>query len=360
MGGAARLGRRPTSPHPPRFEQVPPVAHVQTVLGPIPADALGRVMMHEHLLSLLPGPWPGSGDDELSPVELAVRALSGLRDRGFGTVVDLSPYNVVGRDAEGRNSALLAEISGRSGLHVVSGTALYLDSWTPSWAAGLSTDDLAERLIADIEIGIGNGTVRAGILGEQATGLDRMTAHEERTLRAAARASVRTGVAIMTHTTHGTLALDQIDILVDEGVDLARVVIGHLDTQLDPDLPRQVLATGACVAVDTIGKQEWDFFLGPAGEREDGEFAKHAFHRGDEGRADLVAGLVADGFVDRIVLAQDLTGAEIWMNPDTHGQHGYRYLHEVFRPLLLERGVTDQEYDRMLVSTPARLLEVAG
>jgi len=334
------------------------VSHTQTVLGPVPSSDLGRVMMHEHLLSLVPGPWLGG--DATSPVDLAVSALAGLPERGYRTVVDLSPYNVVGRDADGSNAALLAEISRRSGMHVVSGTAFYLESWTPEWAAGASADELAERLIRDIEVGIGSSGVRAGILGEQATGLDVMSDHEERAFRAAARAARHTGVALMTHTTHGTLALRQVELLVEEGVALDRVVIGHLDTQLDPALLDEVLATGASVAIDTIGKQEWDYFLGPPQDREEGPFVKRAFHRGDEGRADIVAGLVAAGHAARIVLAQDLTGAEVWMNPTTHGVHGYRYLHDVFRPMLLERGVTESDYDRMVAANPARLLGVAA
>lgn len=336
------------------------MAQVQTVLGPVPAADLGRVMAHEHLLSLTPGPWLGAEGTATDTISLAVAALAGLAVRGYGTVVDLSPYGVVGRDPDGSNAASLAEISRRSGMHIVSGTALYLESWTPSWARGLSVDALAERLVADIERGIGDSGIRAGILGEQATGLGTMSEHEERTLRAAARAMLRTGVALMTHTTHGTLALRQIEILLDEGAPLDRVVIGHLDTQLDEQLVRRVLETGANAAIDTIGKQEWDFFLGPAADRGDGEFGKRSFSRSDDGRADLVAALVADGYGDRIVLAQDLTGAEIWMNPTTHGRHGYRYLEDVFAPMLQERGVTPEQYEQLVRHTPARLLEVGA
>jgi phosphotriesterase-related protein len=92
--------------------------------------------------------------------------------------------------------------------------------------------------------------------------------------------------------------------------------------------------------------------------RPDGEFEKKAFHRSDAGRADLVAALVAEGYADRILLAQDLTGAEVWMNPDTHGVHGYSYLGAVFLPMLAERGVTEADIDRLVAANPARVLEV--
>lgn len=330
---------------------------VTTVLGPVPAEQLGRVMPHEHLLSLTPGPWMTGGvaDD---PVERAVAALSGLRDLGFGTVVDLSPYGVVGRDADGANASLLPEIAKRSGLNIVSGTALYLESYAPGWAKSANVDALALRLVRDATYGIGASGVRAGVFGEQATSLGEITAHEEKCLRAIARAHRETGLSIMTHTTHGTMALEQLDILTDEGVDLDRVVIGHMDTQLDIDLVRRVIDAGARVGVDTVGKEHWDFFLAPEPDsRPEGAYVKHAFYRSDEGRADLVAALAAEGLASRILLAQDLTGAEVWMNPATLGVHGYSYLGAVFVPMLRERGVSDADIDLMLIANPASVLE---
>jgi predicted metal-dependent phosphotriesterase family hydrolase len=333
--------------------------HVMTVLGPVDPATLGRVMPHEHLLSLTPGPWLTGGTHDDS-VDRAVDALAGLRGLGFGTVVDLSPYNVVGRDENGDNASLLAEISRRSGLHIVSGTALYLESYSPGWAKTADLGTLTARLIHDAETGIGDSGIRAGVFGEQATSLGEITPHEEKCLRAVARAQRETGLGIMTHTTHGTQALEQLDILRSEGVDLDRVVVGHLDTQLGIDLMRRVIDAGARVAVDTIGKEDWEFFLGPVPDsRADGEYAKRSFHRSDEGRADLVAQLVAEGLTDRILLAQDLTGAEVWMNPGTHGAHGYSYLGAVFVPALAERGVPDDAIEQLLAANPADVLEAA-
>ncbi|WP_313543686.1 phosphotriesterase family protein [Leifsonia aquatica] len=334
------------------------MTYVTTVLGPVPADQLGRVMPHEHLLSLVPGPWL-TGGTRPDAVERAVEALAGLPELGFRTVVDLSPYNVVGRDADGDNVSLLVEIAERTGLHIVTGTALYLQSYAPAWAREAGVDELTARLVADATTGIGRSGVRAGVFGEQATGLGEITPHEEKCLRAVARAQRETGFSIMTHTTHGTEAIEQLDILREEGVDLDRVVVGHVDTQLTAELPRRVIDAGARIAVDTIGKEDWDFFLGPDGDRSDGEYGKRAFHRSDAGRADLVAGLVEDGLADRVLLAQDLTGAEVWLNPGTHGIHGYSYLGAVFLPLLRERGVTEDAIDQLTAVNPATVLGAA-
>jgi len=336
------------------------MSYVQTVLGPISPDDLGRVMPHEHLFSLVPGPWLNGGDSD-TRVELAANALSALPALGFSTVVDLSPYGVVGRDADGDNVRDLAEVSRQSGLQIVAGTAVYLESFSPEWARTADVDALTERFIRDATVGIGATGIRAGIFGEQATSLGEITAHEEKCLRAVARAHRATGLGISTHTTHGTMALEQIDILRGEGVDLDRVVIGHMDTHADPAAVRAVLDTGANIAIDTIGKEVWEFFLGPnpAG-RPEGEFTKRSYYRSDLKRADLVAELVAEGYVDRVTLALDLTGAEVWMNPATHGQQGYSYLARVFIPMLQERGVSEEQCELMLRVNPARLLTIEG
>ncbi|MBS1699377.1 MAG: aryldialkylphosphatase [Actinobacteria bacterium] len=330
---------------------------VTTVLGEVDSALLGRIMPHEHLLSLLPGRWLSGGATD-DAVAVAVRALTGLRERGFGTVVDLSPYGVVGRDESGANAAALREISRRSEMHIVSGTAVYLESYAPDWARAASVEELTARLVADAVTGIGSSGVRAGVFGEQATSLGEITPFEERMLRATARAHRETGLSIMTHTTHGTMAQEQLDVLLGEGADPAGIVIGHVDTQLEVDAARRILDRGAGIAVDTVGKQSWDFFLGPQpAHRAEGEFSKRAFSRSDEGRADMVAALVAEGYGDRILLAQDLTGAELWMNPGTHGAWGYAYLDAVFLPMLAARGVSAEAVDRLCRVNPARVLE---
>ena len=333
---------------------------VQTVLGPVPAEELGRVMPHEHLLSLITADgFAAPGQADSLAVDLAVSAVSPLPALGFHTVVDLSPYGVVGRDAEGSNVALLQEISRRTGLHIVSGSAIYLQSYSPAWALEATLEGLTARLISDAVTGIGDTGIRAGVFGEQATSLGEITPHEEKCLRATGRASTATGLAIFTHTTHGTMAQEQVAILQSEGVDLSRVVIGHMDTQLSIDAARRLIDTGVNIAIDTIGKQRWDFFLGPpVSDRSEGEFTTRSFYRSDEKRADMVAALVADGYAARIFLAQDLTGAESWMNHDTHGATGYSYLATTFLPMLESRGVTSRDIDQMTTSNPARLLSV--
>ena len=335
---------------------------VRTVLGPVAPDQLGRVLHHEHLLSLTPGPWLAGGrpaDTDEDQISRAVGALSGLRVLGFGTVVDLSPYGVVGRDTEGANVVLLQEISRRAGIHVVTGTSVYLEAFSPAWAVRASVDEMTDRFIGDATEGMGGTGIRAGVLGEQATSLGTITPHERKCLVAAARAARATGLALITHTTHGTMALEQIELLAEEGVDLRRVVIGHMDTHPDTDYVLEVAGRGVTVAFDTIGKENWDFRVEPEPpDPPDGEFGKRAYRRSDRVRAARIAALVAAGLTEQVLLSHDLTGEEVYLNRSTHGQRGYTYLATSFAGLLAEHGVASADLEIMLRDNPARLLAV--
>jgi len=82
---------------------------------------------------------------------------------------------------------------------------------------------------------MGTTTVKAGVIKVGNSG-DRFTSLEEMTYRAAARASKRTGAAIVTHGTQ--FARRQAEILLEEGADPARVIISHLDAAYALDLTR--------------------------------------------------------------------------------------------------------------------------
>lgn len=361
--------------------------YVQTVTGPVPPSAITGILHHEHLLSLTPGPWLSGGrpHEHVAPEHLtftanaadtpyaedqvrhAVAALSGLKELGINTVVDLSPYGVVGRDAHGDNVTLLREISERSGVHVVAGTSVYLEKFSPQWTRDANELTMTGRFHRDATTGIGETDIKAGIFGEQATSLDQITAHEEKCLRAAARAALSTGLALTTHTTHGTKALEQIAIIDEEGLPLSRVVIGHQDTHQEPGSPEhlayvlRVAETGVNLALDTIGKQTWDLFAEPApSQPDDGEFAKRAFHKSDHTRMRLLVELLRHGYEDQILLSQDLTGAEVYMNPGTHGQWGYSYLAASFPQIVLKDAhpAAPIPFHKLLHDNPLRLLTI--
>ncbi len=105
-----------------------------------------------------------------------------------------------------------------------------------------STDEIAADIVRDIEVGVADTGVRAGVIGEIAC--DRViTPAEERSFRAAARAHLRTGATISTHAARWPIGHAQLDILCQEGVDPGRVIIGHSEFGARSGVPR--VARGA-------------------------------------------------------------------------------------------------------------------
>lgn len=329
--------------------------HVETVRGPIGPEHLGATLMHEHVGSVAPRGFYSGGEDE-DAVALAERALGCLPGRGFGALVDLTGRQRVLSDREDhREVDVVRALASRIPLHLVVGVGFYKDPWLGSIAE--------ERLDALTELYVRrsqqeDGGVKAGVYGEIGTSLDDITHREELHLRAVARAHLSTGLAVSTHCTLGTMALEQAAILAEEGADLGRVVLGHVDLKPDVDELERVLATGANIGFDTFGKEWFDYRV-PGSEGEGGgAFVKWAYHRPDEDRIAALAALCARGHDGRIVLSCDMSGAEAYLNPSTHGRYGYAYLHAVVLSRLRDAGVGEDALRRMLLDNPARILAV--
>lgn len=67
-------------------------------------------------------------------------------------------------------------------------------------------------------------------------------------------------------------------------------------------------------------------------------------------RADNVAALVKEGYVNRVLLSEDIC---MLNHLKYTGGKGYGYLLEVFVPMLKERGITEEQIHQMMVINPA-------
>jgi phosphotriesterase-related protein len=93
----------------------------------------------------------------------------------------------------GRHPRTLQALSEQVGLNIVLGAGLYRHQYfDTAWVDRTNTDTLAEWIVRDLTVGIGDTGIRAGIIGEIACDVW-ITAQEERVFRAAARAHKKTG-----------------------------------------------------------------------------------------------------------------------------------------------------------------------
>jgi phosphotriesterase-related protein len=312
------------------------MSHVETVLGPIDPDALGWTLPHEHTAIALwhiPNRWDYWELRRDEPVIL--EELAAFRAAGGGTIVDVT------LDGVGRDPAWLAGLARATGLHVVMGAGWYRGAHYPAEALidRRSVDDLADVIIREATVGVGETGIRAGIIGEIGTDKPWLSAQEERVHRAVARAARRTGLAITTHAVQSTVGLDQLAVFEAEGADLTRVVIGHADSNPSLDYHLAIVERGATVQFDFLG------------------MSFTPLERHGEGRiVDNLRALLARGHAERILLSQDVCHDS---QLKRYGGNGYTYLADTFLPRLRAAGVSDAEIATITVDNPRRLLRIA-
>ncbi|NII69689.1 phosphotriesterase-related protein [Microbacterium ulmi] len=247
--------------------------------------------MHGHLIVDLRGPSghdPLYEDFTLTDAEMAPELDEFAANGGFA-LVELTPRGL------GRDSEWIREAAARTGVHIVAGAGLYHDRFHPASIARASDDELTDWFVEEVEVGLDGTNVRAGIIGEIGSNDDRLTTAEERVFRAAARAGLRTGAAVSTHTHLGRLADEQLDTLMDEGLGPDRIVIGHLDdvAHIDLDLCSRIAARGAYVQFDGAGCEYYSETIGS-------QLAT------DVERLEAVSALADAGFASRVLLASDV------------------------------------------------------
>ncbi len=259
-------------------------------------------------------------DDE----ELVEEELKQFTRRGGKTICDVT------LDEIGRNPQALVRLSRAAGIHVVMGSGWYREFGYPKIVQEKNSNELADVLVREIEQGVADTGIRAGFIGEIGTGRHYIKPAEERVFRAAALAQRRTGVAVSTHTTRwGTLALEQIAMLEEFGADLSKVIIGHLGDRRGVKHLLPIAERGVYLEVDNIGYLDY---------------------QPESVRADNVAALVKEGFGGRVLLAEDIC---MLSHLKFGGGKGYGYLLEIFVPMLRERGLKDEQIQKMLVANPA-------
>lgn len=315
------------------------MTRVNTVLGPVDSSALGRTRMHEHIIVRFPGSEldPLRAFDQEKAANEAVGHLKALKSKGVSTLVDAASITH-GRCADFLE--MVAEMVGASGMNIIAATGFFNRSFgLPDYFAAMDVDGLAAIMEHEIKTGIKGTNIRAGII-KVATGADKIRGSEERVLRAAARVSRSAGVPIITHTHRGTLGAEQLDILENEGANLGRVVIGHMDGSSDIRSHLDIVRRGACVGFDQIG---WDHF------------------QSDEVRLAAVAGLISAGYGGRIVLSQDYTIIRAG-RPPLKLFEGYNreltYLDDEFIPRLVKGGISPQTIEQILSNNPRRIFEL--
>ena len=314
------------------------LANARTVLGDVPAEQLGFTLPHEHIVvSYAAARYEAEHYDAQALADEACRELEpAVRAYGIRTIVDAGPSDL------GRDVQMQREVSRRLGAHVIAATGFYkADGGIPFFWRYAELDEIEGHLVSEIEKGVGMERVRCGVIKVASSGAT-ITPVEEKVFRAAARASKRTGAPIITHTDRAAWAdtnvgLAQLGLLLSEGLDPSRVMIGHACGSADVAQLLAIAQLGGSVGIDRVGSQRVI---------------------SDASRVEMVKRLSEAGYVRQVMLSMDHEA--VWFPHRlaviaAEGKH-YSHLHQMFLPKLRMAGVSDADVEQMTVGNPRGFL----
>ena len=343
----------------------------QVVTGLVRPEELGVTLTHEHLMSdaavLVPPPPQASlRDMHFRPVAMETFAyakhysdvIHNFEDfvlRDVDTAIDeLMIYRQFGGDSMvecssiglGRDPVALARISRATGVNIVMGASYYVATSHPPDMDDISEEEITEQIVRDVTEGVDGTHIRSGVIGEIGCTYP-LTPNERKVLRASGRAQKITGAPLLVHPGRDVTApLHNLEVLVEGGADPSNVILGHLDrTFVDFEEFKRVAEAGCFVEWDLIGEERSFYDGNPAFDMPT-----------DAVRMDQIAWVISEGYGDRILVAHDIAYKHRYMR---HGGHGYGYILSHLVPRMRDRGIDDDDIDRILVDNPRRALTFA-
>jgi phosphotriesterase-related protein len=300
-------------------------------------------MFHEHLTLNYASPPPPPirpGEPRPTPppvsttLDLVAEELRQAAHDGVSAIVDASTTKVTARRDE--DIEFFKQLGTRvPKVHIIAAGGPFIAPYGQE-VVRQSVDELTESIVRDTT------RQRWGAYGEIGTSME-MTADERKVLTAIAKAHLRTGVPIFTHTEHqgcASCALAQLDLFEKEGVDPKHLVIGHL-TDIKPgseplgQTSKAIAKRGAFLGFDTVGHQ------------------MQASMNPEEGKVKMVLELLHAGYEDNLLLAADFSqSAQLKAN----WGNGFSTVLVQFIPKLKYAGVKDETLHKILVDNPRRFL----
>jgi phosphotriesterase-related protein len=344
---------------------------IRAVLGDIAPEDLGFCQSHEHLFIRRGLPAEINPLLCIDDLPRSLTELEGYYRSGGRALVDAQPPGC------GRDPGMLAELSRRSGVHIIASTGFHRRLYYPEdhWIFTISADAFTRFCLTELNTGMyreetlsapqfgmsagngsspqsgmpagdgsppqsgmpaGNGascggqnTGRAGQIKTalEAGPLDRQS---KKLFTATAAASGESGCALMVHVEPEAAPAALADFLLKQGLPPSRLIFCHLDRAVgDLGVHRELCRRGAWLEYDTIGRPKY---------------------HSDEREAEIVLEMAEAGFSGQILMSLDTTRARLG---SYGGSPGLGHIIESFIPLLKDRGLGEEDLRMFFIENPA-------
>lgn len=338
---------------------------IQTVTGLVKKEDMGITLVHEHLFndlsSVVDEPYyafssflkdkkvsadlqwglrydPYCCCDNMNKKDLedVIYEVNSFIELGGRTIVDATGSQAIGRDVKS-----LAEVADRTGLNIIASSGLYLEKFERG-ALTQCIETLAENIDRELNIGIDDTTICAGMIGEIGVS-PAFTENEKNNLRAASLAQTNNpNISMNIHMPGWQRRGDEVlnIILKEFPVNPQKVSLAHSDPSgKDLDYQRRLLDMGVWLEFDMIGL--------------DISFPKEGVAPGVMDTINTVYKLIELGYAKQIVLSHDVFLKQMWVK---NGGNGWGFVPNVFLSLLSAKGVDHKIIERLCTVNPANLL----
>ena len=318
--------------------------YIRTILGDIPASEIGITDSHDHLIR--------SGGPEvlhdpnflMDDVESASKEFDSFLKAGGRTIVCMDPIGC------GRNVLKMLEIAERfKGCgNIIMTTGFQKGSNYDSRTSFLATVDIqkiVDMMILEIEEGMDihsyNGPVvervkaKAGVI-KAGTSYRLITKLEQKALKIAAMTQKETNCPISIHTDFGTMGLELLDIIEENGGSAEHTLICHVQRNPDKYYYMMLLDRGVNLCFEESNK---------------------AAYRPDSQIAENIIWLIGKGYGSQILLGMD-GGQKPALASYMENQglaNGIDYMLKRFVPQLKYLGISDKALKAILEENPARV-----
>lgn len=317
------------------------MSRINSVLGPIDSKDMGFTLMHEHIL-VMSGDMKQAFLDRFGRkayIDQSVTELRKAKEFGVQTIIDATPVNL------GRDIHIMREVSEKVEINIIASTGLF---WHEN--PQLKTTEvnrLVDRLIIDIEKGIQGTDSKAGII-KCATDNNKDIDFNHKLLQVASRLHKHSGIPITTHSSvEEQTGLFQLDIFGDEGVDLRKVIIGHIGDTNDLNFIEQIFKRGCFIGLDRFGSTTFNTF---------------------ENRIHTLTELCKRGWTNQIVLSHDYSICTDFnmtqFDKKAYGKNDideykktYYLIPKKVIPTLLMKSITKDQIELMMIKNPLNIFE---
>jgi phosphotriesterase-related protein len=331
---------------------------IRTVLGDIPSDDVGNIMMHEHVLFDISLPesnknhiskittkdrWQVNYLSNRNPenacqkdIATAVDELGFFRQDGGSLIVDQSVFGL-DRDPEG-----LAKVSKLSGVHIVASAGCYTEPYLPKLFLKKKFEELVSHFIQEVDEGLDGTSVKAGIIGEIGCSWP-ITSFEVTALKAASIAAKETGCALSVHPGRASESCSQIlDIVTAMDLNPSRVILCHMDRTFPS-------GEGIEALLDKGVNVEWDFF----GIEQSYYWMGNVELPNDFCRLRLINKFADAGYSDQILISHDICTKT---RMRSFGGHGYSHIIRNIPELLSRLGFDINLLKKLIHENPKNIL----